>query len=314
MREETVTVGQGGKYPLGGTLTLPDRADKCPALLFVHGSGPLNRDEKIGAQTPFRDIAEYLAENGVAALRYDKRTFAYRKTIKNDLKMPTVEEETIEDAILAARLLKSDPRIDAGRIFLAGHSLGGMLAPRIDAEAKDEGVDFAGIIVMAGSPRRFLDIIASQNASVIAALKGPIKAIAGKQVASFTASIAEYDAYSAEEAKSRKLLNINAYYFKEMDARPAAGYLEKLEKPVLFLQGAADFQVSAEKDFEGYKRSMAGKPNAAFRLYPGLSHAFTPSVYGSIMKHKKEYKIPAKVDGRVMRDIKEWIAEPKGDV
>ncbi|MBQ2481395.1 MAG: prolyl oligopeptidase family serine peptidase, partial [Treponema sp.] len=61
-------------------------------------------------------------------------------------KQITVREETIEDAVTAAGLLRSDGRIDAERIFIVGHSMGAMLAPRIDAE----GGNFRGLIMMAG--------------------------------------------------------------------------------------------------------------------------------------------------------------------
>ena len=347
MREEIVTIGAGGHYPLEGILTIPDAAPgeredgtttadagmaagaqvsasasapqvgepasapqgggaaagTYPALLLVHGSGPLDRDETIGALKPFKDIAQYLAANGIASLRYDKRTFTYRKQIRKELKMPTVKEETIEDALLAAALLKGDARIDAARVFLAGHSLGGMLAPRIDAE----GGDFAGIITMAGSPRRLVDIMVDQNEAVIESLKGPIKLIALRQVASFYKKLAEYDSWTLEESKEKKFLNICAYYFKEMEAHPARDYLLALTKPIMCLQGAKDFQVSVGRDFVGYQTLLLQKDNAIFNLYPNLSHAFTPSVYGDIKKYKKEYAIPAKVDGKVLEDIRDFI-------
>ena len=303
MREENITIGAGVKYPLAGILTLPDQPEKCPALLLVHGSGPLDKDERVGALTPFKNIAEYLAANGIASLRYDKRTFVYGKQLTKDLKTPTVREETIEDAVSAANLLRNDPRILSDKIFIAGHSLGGMLAPRIDAE----GGDFAGIMIMAGSPRRLLEIIADQNAAVVASLSGFTLRIAQKQVAKFTNDLREFDALSDEESKNREMFSINGYYFKEMEAHPAGDYLLKTEKPVLIMQGEKDFQVSVEKDFGGYQALLQDRPNVKFHLYPGLSHMFTPSVYGNIRKYKKEYDVPAKVNEQVLTDIKDFI-------
>lgn len=340
MREETVVVGKDGKYPLEGVLTLPDapleaapgeapgaaqgaaqdeaqdaaidparpqsggRAlEAYPAVLLVHGSGRLNRDEKMGVLTPFKDIAHYLAEQGIASLRYDKRSFVYGKQLKKEFMCPTVMEETIEDALLAAELLRADARIDAARVFIAGHSLGGMLAPRIDAM----GGDFAGLIILAGSPRRLLDIIVDQNEAVIAGLKGFIKLVAALQVAAFYRKLAVYDTWSLEESKSKKFIGVNAYYLKEMEAHPARDYLMAMTKPLLVLQGGKDFQVSAGRDFTSYQTVFLYKDNARFCLYPELGHAFTPAVYGEITKVKKEYAQPATVDERVLEDIRAFV-------
>ncbi|MBQ3592469.1 MAG: alpha/beta fold hydrolase, partial [Clostridia bacterium] len=148
---ENIILGAGTKFPLKGVLTLPDSsAGPVPAVVLVHGSGSSNMDEKVMKLTPFRDLAEGLAERGVASVRYDKRSFAHGLKMIRDKSTPiTVKQETIEDAILAAELLRQDARIDSGRICIIGHSMGGMLAPRIDAE----GGNFAGLILLAGSPR-----------------------------------------------------------------------------------------------------------------------------------------------------------------
>ena len=149
MIEEKIVVGAGTEYPLNGLLTLPDApAEKLPAVVLVHGSGASNMDEKVFALTPFKDLAEGLAARGIASVRYDKRTFVYgRKMAKQAI---TVKEETIDDALAAAHLLRADPRIDPEAVFLIGHSMGAMLAPRIDAE----GGDFRALVLLAGSPYR----------------------------------------------------------------------------------------------------------------------------------------------------------------
>ena len=133
MLSEKIIVGKDTKYPLSGLLTLPDQGEKLPAVVFVHGSGSSNMDEKVMKLTPFRDLAEGLAAHGIASIRYDKRSFAHGLKMVRE-KNITVREETIEDAILAANLLRRDPRIDPDKIFIIGHSMGGMLAPRIDTE------------------------------------------------------------------------------------------------------------------------------------------------------------------------------------
>ena len=166
MADEKVVIGADTKYPLNGKLTFPNQQNGLlPAVVLVHGSGPSDMDEKIGENAPFKDLAEGLSEKGIAVIRYDKRTFVYGKEMRNDTGL-SVKEETIEDALLAADILRKDLRIDAKKIFIIGHSMGGMLAPRIDAE----GGGFAGIIIMAGSPRKLEEIIMDQNDQVLNSL------------------------------------------------------------------------------------------------------------------------------------------------
>lgn len=69
MRTLPITVAADADYPLPGLLTLPDGAGPFPAVLLVHGSGPQDRDEAVGPNRPFRDLAVGLAALGVASLR-----------------------------------------------------------------------------------------------------------------------------------------------------------------------------------------------------------------------------------------------------
>ena len=108
MKTETITVGSHSEYPLSGTLTLPDNLNHpVPAVVLVHGSGASDQDEKVGKLKPFRDLSEGLAVNGIASLRYDKRTFVHaRKMMKQG--QITIYDETIEDAVKAADNLFGD--------------------------------------------------------------------------------------------------------------------------------------------------------------------------------------------------------------
>ena len=106
---------------LGGTLSLPKTADKVPAVVLIHGTCPNDRDETLGPNRPFRDIAEGLASRGVAALRYDKRTKVHPEQFTRS---STVREETMDDALAAVALLAQRQEIDAGRIVIVGHSSG----------------------------------------------------------------------------------------------------------------------------------------------------------------------------------------------
>ena len=119
-----------------------------PAVVLVQGSGPQDQDETIGPNKPFADLAYGLASQNIAVLRYVKRTKQYGADSKSDAPF-TVKDEVTDDAIAAVALLTKMPEINKKQIYVLGHSLGGMLAPRIAAE--DPQV--AGIIIMAGTAR-----------------------------------------------------------------------------------------------------------------------------------------------------------------
>ena len=306
MKRENIIVGKGTNYPLHGLLTLPDDTTKpVPAVVFVHGSGASNRDEKVGKLTPFKDLAEGLAAYGIASVRYDKRSFAYgRKMLKE--KNITVKEETIEDAVRATQLLRKDGRIDRNRIFIVGHSMGAMLAPRIDAQ----GGNYCGLILMAGSPYKLEDIILRQNQQAMGGLNKLLQFIATKQVSKMKKNFAGLYDLTDEEAKKRKFAGgTTLYYFKEMGEHPAPGFLKLSRKPLLILQGEKDFQASAAVDFTGYQTLLEGHDNATFKLYPGLNHAFVPALSDDINKARKEYAEERHIGDEVTGDIARWILE-----
>ncbi len=83
MIQEKIVVGAGSEFPLDGLLTIPESGGApYPAVVLVHGSGFSDMDSRVYAARPFKDIAEGLAERGVASIRYDKRTFSYMKKLK----------------------------------------------------------------------------------------------------------------------------------------------------------------------------------------------------------------------------------------
>lgn len=308
MVTEKITIGENSKYPLNGLLTLPEeRSSPVPAVVFVHGSGASNMDEKVGKLTPFKDLAEGLARHGIASIRYDKRSFAHGfKMLRDKSLVITVKEETLDDAIMAAALLRKDPRIDPEKVFIIGHSMGGMLSPRIDAE----GGNFRGLIIMAGSPRKLEEIMLDQNEAVLRSTKGLVHWIVKKQVAKISKLFEGLYEISDDEARKKKMGGgTTLYYFKEMGEHAAPGYLAVCEKPILIMQGEKDFQATAEKDFAAYKQLLAGKEHVSFRLYPGLNHAFVPSVFGDIMKAKQEYAVEQHIGEEVIGDIAAWILD-----
>lgn len=309
MITQNLILGEGTRYPLKAKLTFPDNASApVPAVVLVHGSGSSNMDEKIYKLTPFRDLAEGLAKHGIATVRYDKRSFAHGLKMIRGKTPITVKEETIEDAILASELLKATPGIDPERIFIIGHSMGGMLAPRIDAE----GGNFRGLVLLAGSPRKLEDIMLAQNREM-AELSGKLlRSILNKQTKKLEDMFRGLCDLTDEEAKATKMGGgTTLYYFREMGEHPVEDYLKNLAKPVLVLQGGMDFQVKADVDYILYQKLLADHPDATFRLYPKLNHLFMPGIYGNITKAKQEYKVEQRMSAEVIGDIAAWIHENK---
>ena len=302
MERIEITIGKDTEYPLKGLLTLPDDVSSpVPAVVMVHGSGPSNMDEKVMKLTPFKDLAEGLAERGIASVRYDKRTFAYAREMKNTL--ATVKEETVDDALLAVELLRQTPQVDSGRIFILGHSMGAMLAPRIDAE----GADVKGLIMMAATPFRLEEVVINQlgrSGSGNPVLKG----IVSLENKIFSKKFNGLYEMSDEEAKKKKFAGgLSLYYFKEMGRKTAADYLLESKKPALIMQGGKDFQVLADDDFVKFKELLKERENTEFRLYPELNHCFVDAIYTSILKASKEYGTERHIGGEVIGDIAGFI-------
>lgn len=310
MTEEKIIIGQGTDFSLKGILTLPENAEKpVPAVVFVHGSGSSNMDEKVMKLTPFKDLAEGLAKHGIASARYDKRTFAHgRKMLKKG--ELTVKEEVIEDAVMASELLKNDPRIDPEKVFIIGHSMGAMLAPRIDAE----GGNFRGMVLLAGTLDTLENVLFRQLEAMKNGKSKIMSLIASAQDKKFRKTFEGLYELSDEEAKKRRYAGgVDLYYFKEMGLHPAKEYLEKTEKPVLITQGSRDLQVDCERDFGEYKRIFGKKENFTFRLYDGLNHAFVPALYDDISKATKEFSVERHIGEDVIADIAGWIFENCGE-
>lgn len=306
MKIEKIIVGANSDYPLNGLLTLPeDLSHPVPAVVFVHGSGSSNMDERVGKLTPFKDLAEGLAHHGIASIRYDKRTFTHAfKMMKDKSTVITVKEETIEDAVLATQLLKMDDRIDSDRIFIIGHSMGAMLAPRIDAE----GGNYKGLVLMAGTPRKLEEILLEQNEEMLEELSGFLRRLVSKQARKLNDLFVGLYELSDEEARTKRVGGgTTLYYFKEMGEHDVPSYLAATRKPMLVMQGEKDFQAKADKDFALYRELLKDRAEVTFKLYEGLNHAFVPSVYGRITKAKKEYAVEQHIGENVISDMANWI-------
>ena len=293
-RERQVTVG-AGEWALPGTLTMPVGPGPFPAVVLVHGSGPNDRDETVGGAKPFRDLAWGLASRGVAVLRYEKRTRQHGAKLAAVTGF-TVQQETIDDALAAAALLRGTEGIDAGRVFVLGHSLGAMLVPRIGRQDSRA----AGFIVMAGAAKPLEDLMLEQ-VTYIAALDGVNSAEEKRQIQGLRDEAAKVKALAPGAASS--VLGAPASYWLDLRGYNPPEAAKALQQPLLILQGERDYQVPMES-FTAWKKALGGRPNVTFKSYPGLNHLF---IAGEGRPGPVEYQRPGHVAEAVVADLAEWI-------
>ncbi len=285
---------------LPGTLLVPKGEGPFPAVVLVHGSGPSDRDETVMSLKPFRDLAEGLAEKGIAVYRYDKRTYVYGAQMAED-RRGTLEDETIEDAAAAVQMLARQEKIDPARIFVLGHSLGGNAVPAIARALREQPVSACGYIMMAASPRP-LDVLMRQQYDFLYSL---LPEITPEQQAEKDAFFSELDKLRDLDAlkEDDTVAGVYSAYWKWLAVYDVTEAAREITRPCLLLQGEEDYQVTME-DFGLWQEALGDKENWHMISYPGLTHCFTA---GQKTEGSAVYARSAKVDAQVIRDIAAFI-------
>lgn len=299
---EAVTFGDE-KYKINGTLLLPKGSEeKVPVVVLVHGSGTNDRDETInGINKPFKDIAEGLAEMGIAVLRYDKRTYTYGAELsEEDIVNTTPEFEILDDVLAATEYLKSRNEIDSRNIFVLGHSLSGYLLPLIYDKASSVrgGISLAGTIAVP-----FEDLMKEQY-DYLANYDGKVGDEEKSALEEFEKSynlIKELKKGNIVEDKL--ILGMGQKYWNFLNSYNGLEQWSKISKPTLVLQGERDYQVPME-NFEIYRGELENKENFEFRTYKKLSHLFMKA---DSKPSPADYATKKNVDDSVIKDIYNWI-------
>jgi dienelactone hydrolase len=298
-REIDLKLNEGGEWELPGTLSIPIGTGPFPAVILIHGSGPNDRDETILSNKPFRDLAWGLSSRGIAVYRFDKRTRVHGAKLKGE-KFPTVKEEVTDDALAAVALLRKTKDIDPRRVFVLGHSLGALMAPRIGKADSD----IAGLVIMAGNARPLEDLVLEQFTYIYSLNGGPTEEQKKEleEIKKKCTRVKDSTLTESTPGAELPLGTPGVYWLSIRDYHPEQ-VAAQLTMPLLILQGERDYQVTMA-DYKLWERSLKGRPNATLKSYPKLNHLF---VEGEGKSKPDEYLKSGHVAREVIDDIAEWI-------
>lgn len=295
--ERTLSATDGCELPAKLALPTTESAgsDPVPGVVLVHGSGPNDMDETIGPNKVFRDVAWGLASRGVAVLRYDKRTYA----CDVDVADVTLDEKVTDDALTALSVLREPDRVDPDRTAVVGHSLGGMVAPRI---ASRDG-ELAGVAMLAANARPLPDLVVEQ-VEYLVNLDGTVTDAERAQIQSVREAVERIRSLDIDDGEVVLDLGGRPFWaaLAEYDQVATA---ESLDIPLAVHQGARDYQVSSERDFEAWRDALGDREAVTFDSYDDLNHLF---MAGEGQSNPNEYFQADNVDRRVVENLAAWIA------
>ena len=305
---------------LMGTLALPSKGEgPFPAALFLHGSGPVDRDGNAAGleMDAYRQLAHALARVGIASLRFDKRGVGESE---GDSNLAT-RTDLLSDARAAFEGLQSQPEVDPTRCFLIGHSEGAYLAPILAVE--DQTV--AGIVLLAGAARS-LDLITRWQVETLLrqqGLEGDVLEAALAQQDQYTAFVetsdggwADYTVERMQEAMpwlteeaaiQLKSSPLSLEWLREHYLEEPADTIRAVDVPVLIINGEKDAQVPASEAglLDEFLRE-GGNEDVTAVVLPDLNHLLRhhPEEPNLVYRHLDD-----PVDPRVIDAVTEWATE-----
>jgi alpha-beta hydrolase superfamily lysophospholipase len=282
---------------LKGTLLVPEKENLKKLIIFVHGSGPNDRDESVSENKPFKNIAENLYAKGISTYRFDKRTLSNPESFNDK---SSIDDEVTNDILNIVSYFKNNTEFADYQIIVLGHSLGANLLPRIANKSNN----ISKIILLAGNSRPLSTLITEQY-DYLYKLTPSEELKEASQKIKEQIKVLNSKSFNLNTQKEKLPFNLSAYYWKSvLDYNPTKE-IKKVKIPILILQGERDYQVTM-KDFEIWKTSLKNNKNATFISYPKLNHLF---ITGDNPSNPKEYEIKGKVDEKVINDIVKFIIQ-----
>ncbi|GIJ90486.1 hypothetical protein Asppvi_009441 [Aspergillus pseudoviridinutans] len=302
-----LTLGKG-LYRVAAELTLPvpvKTGQKFPCIVFIGGSGPMDKDSTIGALKPFKDMALGLASRGIASCRFDKFACTIAGRLLTRTTTATLTDEYIYHVRHAIRKVRQHPNIDHDKIFHLGHSLGGVIAARL-ATAEPS---VAGCVLMA-CPAQPLYRCAIRQLRYFKSLDECGGAPSGDELDNTIealekqAELADSPSLTPSTPASQLPFGLGPAYWLQYREFDPIQSLQRSVCPVLVLQGARDYQVTVNDDYAEFCAKFQDRQNVHFRLYDNLNHLFVP---GEGNCTPAEYDIGGSVDVAVVDDIERWV-------
>ena len=307
---------------LSGTLTYPvnyneQNAPSTPIVLMVTGSGAQNRDEEVFDHKLFLVIADHLAKNGIASLRYDDRGFA-----SSTGNIDGTTADNLADAQAGIEYLRSLKQF--GKVGIIGHSEGGSIAFMLGA---NQSVDF--LISLAGAAAKGIDILIGQNKAILPLQGVPqemandyatvLKVIFEDRIqgtkidnpSQYVASICENHKINLPLQLTTNLEKCISFggqwidYFLAYDPTTA---IRQITCPVMALNGTLDMQVLCQDNIPLIKQHLPENKQHLIKEYEALNHFFqhcTPTTalnYGQIQET---------MSTEVLNDMVNWIQSIK---
>jgi uncharacterized protein len=292
---------------LGGTLSCPKTEGPFPAVLFIAGSGAPDRNGISGElDAGTHEIMDQLAAAGVLGLRFDSRG-AGRTPIGTEGLEPSLQGRT-EDAKAALEFLRRRPECDRDRVFLAGHSQGGIVAMQI--AARDEALRGVALLATPARPIDEVMLDQSEHHADRLALSPDVRAARRQQMREFAALVREGATF--EEGKVADLMLSGTPYLRWMKEHldnPGAELIRRLRCPVLICQGDKDTRVSVERDAQALS-SAARSANVSARLVilEGDDHHFK-LVHEGESTPALDFDRSRHVDARLIDVLAQWFVE-----
>ncbi|MEV0585104.1 alpha/beta fold hydrolase [Nonomuraea sp. NPDC050310] len=301
--EHEVTVGSG-ELAVRGTLSLPRGRGRgpWPGVVLLGGGGPFDRDGSAGPNKPLKDLAWGLAGHGIAVLRFDKVTHAHAGQVaaRPDF---TMSDEYVPHAVAAVRLLQRHPDVDAARVHVAGHSMGGKVAPRVAAAEPS----VAGLVLLAADAQPMHHAAVRVLRHLAAAQPGPAAEAAVEAITRQAAVVDGPDLSPSTPAADLPFGLSGAYWLDLRGYDPVAA-AAALDTPMLILQGGRDYQVTVEDDLARWRAGLAHRPDVTIRVHAAADHLFFA---GTGPSTPEDYDRPQHVDPAVVADVAAWLdAQP----
>lgn len=324
--EEVEFKNAAANITLAGTLTLPNKNGTFPVVILISGSGPQDRDESFMGHKPFLVLANHLTKQGIGVLRFDDRG---QGASTGDFSNATTEDFS-KDVLSAIMYLKNRTDIDVNNIGLIGHSEGGIIAPLAANNSKD--VAFMVLLASTGISGAELSVMQSKTLrefpvkDEVAYEKNARKAIAivtsDKSASEIKVELtAHYNNFLRPILTSLNVpeKNIKTYIESQVNTsiKPWSRYflkynpadeIEKLQIPVLSLNGSKDTQVDAKINQDGIRQALIKGKNEEYKIVEleNLNHFFQECETGRMDEYRK---IEQTFSPIALKEISNWILE-----